>query len=650
MDIKIKGILLGLFSLGGLITSASAVLSWNPSITILPSPSILSLQYLANNNFTLTLYYYDQDFANMQVQAYNYLYIYAGNGQLLYENIEPLTLSFNQNGTGETYITVNGPYLYDELLLYQYSPLIINDTLCLIYNQYMLCSNTTQEVQLTNVGQSTIFEFTNSPGEVYTPQYLEEYGLQLNLFSSFGTAQENISQAELTLTLENSKGDVIYTISEPVSLDKGINEFSLYIPPYVFVNQYGEIFAYATLSGVFTDGQLINAQANYTFYIGSPQTPLQIISVSPNFDLLNNLQPQQVYQVSALLYNQLPQPVSTELLVYVYDQYGDLVYQNSASQTISSYQQTTLTVPLSLMYLSPGLYTINVQILEEVQGQEQYSVIYNKTYQVTLGQLEINPINVISVMPTQFNIVPNSYATFILTLQNAEPYQVSVQPYVISQQLGIFQQLSTITLQPNQVEQIPLTIYIPANLSLGYYPITLEFYYNGAFEQYQFNVFVNGTYIPPEYYQVTSTLEAPSVLISGENNSATLLLESNTTALYNVSVILSSNNAKIYPEQIYTLIGGTSYVESYPIKIYPTTSGNITIDMEIYNEQNGELLYNETETLYAQSSSIPISEYILYALIIAIAAVLVGVVLYDVLEERRRKNKRNKKKEEEPEE
>jgi hypothetical protein len=165
---------------------------------------------------------------------------------------------------------------------------------------------------------------------------------------------------------------------------------------------------------------------------------------------------------------------------------------------------------------------------------------------------------------------------------------IQVQPIVESQQLNIFQQLSTVTLSPNQVTQLPVVIYIPGNLTAGYYPVQFVFNYNGISQTYTYNLYVNGTVIVPK--TISASLFGYVPLKYGQNSTIYLLISSNTTQIYNLLIQTYASGGEVYPVQHDLQIGGI-YNEQIPLNV-TAESNNVTVYVNIIDQQTGQLLYS----------------------------------------------------------
>jgi len=247
------------------------------------------------------------------------------------------------------------------------------------------------------------------------------------------------------------------------------------------------------LNVILSNGQVLTQQAEQSFYISNNQNGqnIQVVSVSPNFNSLNNLV-NSIYNVGVLMENSGYQTVNATVQMLLYDQYGDLIYNLQGSQIISSDSQGEVTLPLNTIGLQPGYYTIVLYIYQN--GAE----IYQYNYTITINEQQIQPVNVLSVYANTFNVKPGQFIELYANLESNLPMNIQVQPIVESQQLNIFQQLSTVTLLQNQVTQLPIVIYIPENLTAGYYPVQFVFNYNGISQTYTYNLYVNGTKIIPK--------------------------------------------------------------------------------------------------------------------------------------------------------
>jgi len=218
---------------------------------------------------------------------------------------------------------------------------------------------------------------------------------------------------------------------------------------------------------------------------------------------------------------------------------------------------------------------------------------------------------------------------------------IQVQPIIESQQLNIFQQLSTITLSPNQVTQLPVVIYIPENLTAGYYPIQFVFNYNGISQTYTYNLYVNGTQIIPE--PISASLIGYIPLKYGKNSTIYLVISSNTTTIYNLLVQAYAVGGEVYPEQQEIQIGGT-YSEEIPLNV-TAESNNVTVYVNIIDQQTGKVLYSLNETYsVSQVPSISLSSLELVLLILVVLAI---IIIAAVLSESGRRSKRGKEKAEE---
>jgi len=390
------------------------------------------------------------------------------------------------------------------------------------------------------------------------------------------------------------------------------------------------------LNVILSNGQVLTQQAEQSFYISNNQNGqnIQVVSVSPNFNSLNNLV-NSIYNVEVLMENSGYQTVNATVQMLLYDQYGDLIYNLQGSQIISSGSQGEVTLPLNTIGLQPGYYTIVLYIYQN--GAE----IYQYNYTITINEQQIQPVNVLSVYANTFNVEPGQFIELYANLESNLPMNIQVQPIVESQQLNIFQQLSTVTLLQNQVTQLPIVIYIPENLTAGYYPVQFVFNYNGISQTYTYNLYVNGTRIIPK--PISASLVGYLPLKYGENSTIYLVISSNTTEIYNLLIQTYASGGEVYPEQQEVQIGGM-YNEQIPLNV-TAESNNVTIYVNVIDQQTGQVLYSLNETYsVSQGSSValPSSELIFWILV-----VLAIIIIAAVLMESRRGGKKEKEKAEE---
>jgi hypothetical protein len=349
---------------------------------------------------------------------------------------------------------------------------------------------------------------------------------------------------------------------------------------------------------------------------------------------MNNLK-NSIYNVEVLMENPGYQTVNATVQMLVYDQYGNLVYNLENSQIISPNSQGEVIFPLSTIGLYAGYYTIILYIYQN--GVE----IYQYNYTITVNEQGIQPVNVLSVYTNTFNVKPGQFIELYANLESNLPMNIQVQPIIESQQLNIFQQLSTITLSPNQVTQLPVVIYIPENLTAGYYPIQFVFNYNGISQTYTYDLYVNGTQIIPE--PISASLIRYIPLKYGKNSTIYLLINSNTTTIYNLLVQAYAVGGEVYSEQQEVQIGGT-YSEEIPLNV-TAESNNVTVYVNIIDQQTGQVLYSLNETYsVSQVPSMSLSSLDLVLLILVVLAI---IIIAAVLSESGRRSRRGREKAEE---
>jgi len=129
----------------------------------------------------------------------------------------------------------------------------------------------------------------------------------------------------------------------------------------------------------------------------------------------------------------------------------------------------------------------------------------------------------------------------------------------------------------------------------------------------------------------------------GENSTIYLVLSSNTTEIYNLLIQTYASGGEVYPEQQEVQIGGM-YNEQIPLNV-TAESNNVTIYVNVIDQQTGQVLYSLNETYsVSQGSSValPSSELIFWILV-----VLAIIIIAAVLMESRRGGKKEKEKAEE---
>jgi gamma-glutamylcyclotransferase (GGCT)/AIG2-like uncharacterized protein YtfP len=226
-------------------------------------------------------------------------------------------------------------------------------------------------------------------------------------------------------------------------------------------------------------------------------------------------------------------------------------------------------------------------------------------------------------------VKPGTYVQLYLELKSNLPMDIQVTPIVQSQQLNLFQQMSTITLYPNTPTQLPVVIYVPEGLEAGYYPITFIFDYNGITQQYTYNLYVNGTV--PVYYPITASLVGYKPLTIGNNTTIYLVLSANTTRIYNLLIQAYAVGGKVYPEQQTVQIGGT-YSQQIPLNV-TAESENVTVYVYVTDQSTGKTLFtlNQTYTAYGKTTirlAMP-SEAMIFWILVIIAIIVIAVILIE---------------------
>jgi hypothetical protein len=597
---------------------------------LLIEPQTQTLLINAANNLTFTIKLYGLE--QVPEEAYMYFNIYAPNGQLIYQYYEPISVC-----TGLNIYQVSVNPLELENLVQQYSSISsCSSNICSVqeYYNFTVQANVTllypsgleyvtasQTYNITFVPYNLTLSIVQLP-EVISQQQAEQYGINVESVVYLQNVETNIQSSTLTLTLYNSQGNIIYQTQENVNLQPGENLLTVNIPNYYLENVQGEMYVLEQLNVVLSNGQVLTQQAEQSFYISNNQNGknIQVISISPNFNSLTNLI-NSIYNVEVLMENPGYQTVNATVQMLVYDQYGDLIYNLQGSQTISPNSQGEVTLPLNTIGLQPGYYTIILYVYQN--GVE----VYQYNYTVTIDEQQIQPVNVLSVYTNTFNVKPGQFVELFVNLESNLPMNIQVQPIVESQQLNIFQQLSTITLSPNQVTQLPVVIYVPENLMAGYYPIEFVFNYNGISQTYTYNLYVNGTKIVPK--PISASLVGYIPLTYGKNTTIYLVISSNTTTIYNLLIQAYAVGGEVYPEQEEIQIGGI-YSEKIPLNV-TAESNNVTVYVNIIDQQTGKLLYSLNETYSVSqvpSVSLPSSELIFWILVI-LAIIIIAAVLIE---------------------
>jgi len=615
---------------------------------LLIEPQTQTLLINAANNLTFIIKLYGVE--HVPEEAYMYFNIYAPNGQLIYQYYEPISVC-----TGLNIYQVSVNPLELENLVQQYSSATsCSSNICSTqqyYNftvqanitlLYLSCPQHPQYPQhpqplpdpacLQYVTAEQTYNITFVPYNltlsivqlpyVISQQQAEQYGINVQSVVYLQNVETNIQSSTLTLTLYSSQGNIVYQTQENVNLQPGENLLTVYIPNYYLVNVQGKMYVLEQLNVVLSNGQVLTQQAEQSFYISNNQNGenIKVISISPNFNSLNNLI-NSIYNVEVLMKNPGYQTVNATVQMLVYDQYGNLIYNLQNSQTISPNSQGEVILPLNTIRLQPGYYTIILYVYQN--GVE----VYQYNYTITINAQQIKPVKVLSVYTNTFNVKPGQFIELYVNLESNLPMNIQVQPIVESEQLNIFQQLSTITLSPNQVTQLPVVIYIPGNLMAGYYPIQFVFNYNGISQTYTYNLYVNGTKIVQK--PISASLVGYIPLTYGKNSTIYLVISSNTTTIYNLLIQAYAVGGKVYPEQEEIQIGGI-YSEKIPLNV-TAKSNKVTVYVNIIDQQTGKLLYSLNETYsVSQVPSVPlISSELIFWILVILAIIIIAAVLIE---------------------
>ena len=660
MDNRVVVTIKRLFSfLAGIIILALGINA--QQLLIEPQTSTLLANTLNNLTFIVKLYGVEQK----PQQAYLHFNIYAPNGQLIYQyfkqisvctglniyqvSVDPLELQnlikqYSSTGSCTQSECSSKQYNFtvqaNVTLLYMSCPQSITplpiqprDPPCL---QYVASSRT---YNLTFVPYNLTLSLVQLP-EVISQQYAQQYGINVQSVVYLQNVGTNIQSATLTLTLYSSSGNIVYQTQKSIDLQPGENLLTIKIPGYYLKNAKGKMYILEQLTVVLSNGQVLTQYAEQSFYISDNQNGqnIEVVSISPNFNLLNNLA-NSIYNVDVLVKNPGYQTVNVTVQMLLYDQYGNLIYNLQDSQTISPNSQGEVILPLNTIGLQPGYYKVILYVYQNGVGIYQYS------YTITINAQKIQPVNVLSVYTNTFNVKPGQFIELYVNLKSNLPMNIQVQPVVMSQQLNIFQQLSTITLSPNQVTQLSVVVRIPENLTAGYYPVQFVFNYDGVSQTYTYNLYVNGTKIEPK--PIIASLVGYVPLKYKENSTIYLIINSNTTKVYNLLIQAYAEGGKVYPEQQEIQIGGT-YTEKIPLNVIAESSV-VTVHVNIIDQQTGQVLYSLFEVYSvpgAASASVPVS-LPLSGLIFWILVILAIIIIAAVLIESRRGGKKRREKAEE---
>jgi len=640
MDNRVVVTIRRLFSfLMGLVLLGLGI--YSQQLIIEPQTQTLLANAANNSTFIIKLYGVNQ----IPEEAYMYFNIYAPNGQLVYQYYEPISVF---TGLNIYQVSVNPLELenlvqnYSSSCTYygcsvqQYNNFTVQANVTLLYPSGLEYVTSSQTYNLTFVPYNLTLSLVQLP-EVISQQQAQQNGINVQSVVYLQNVETNIQSSTLTLTLYNLQGNIVYQTQENVNLQSGENLLTLNIPNYYLENVQGQMYVLEQLNVILSNGHVFTQQAEQSFYISNNQNGqnIQIISVSPNFNSLNNLV-NSIYNVELLMDNSGYQTVNATVQMLLYDQYGDLVYNLQGSQIISPNSQGEVTLPLNTVGLQPGYYTTVLYVYQN--GTE----IYQYNYTITVNVQNIQPVNVLSVYANTFNVKPGQFIELYANLESNLPMNIQVQPTVESQQLNIFQQLSTVTLLQNQVTQLPVVIYIPENLTAGYYPVQFVFNYNGVSQTYTYNLYVNGTVIVPK--PISASLVGYLPLKYGENSTIYLVISSNTTEIYNLLIQSYASGGDVYPEQQEVQIGGI-YNEQIPLNV-TAESNNVTIYVNIIDQQTGKVLYSLNETYsVSQGPSVALTSSELIFWILVVLAII--IIIAAVLMESRRGGKKEREKAEE---
>jgi hypothetical protein len=640
MDNKVVVTLRRLFGfLAGIVVLALGIHA--QQLLIEPQTPTLLANTLNNLTFIVKLYGVEQE----PQQAYLYFNIYAPNGQLVYQYFEQISVC-----TGMNIYQVSVDPLELQNLIKQYSStssctqstcqsqqynFTVQANVTLLYPSGLQYVEASQTYNLTFVPYNLTLSLIKLP-TVISQQYAQQYGINVQSVVYLQNVGTNVQSATLTLTLYSSSGNIVYQTQKSVDLQPGENLLTIKIPGYYLKNVQGKMYVLEQLTVVLSNGQVLTQQAEQSIYISNNQNGqnIEVISVSPNFNLLNNLA-NSIYNVEVLVKNPGHQTVNVSVQMLLYDQYGNLIYNLQDSQTISPNSQGEVILPLNTIGLQPGYYKVILYVYQNGVGMYQYS------YTITINAQKIQPVNVLGVYTNTFNVKPGQFIELYVNLKSNLPMNIQVQPVVMSQQLNIFQQLSTITLSPNQVTQLSVVVRIPENLTAGYYPVQFVFNYDGVSQTYTYNLYVNGTKIEPKLLSASLVGYVP--LKYKENTTIYLIISSNTTKVYNLLIQAYAVGGKVYPEQQEVQIGGT-YTEKIPLNV-TAESNNVTVYVNIIDQQTGQVLYSLNETYSA--SQAPLMPLPLSGLIFWILVILVIIIVAAILIRSRRGGKKRREKAEE---
>ncbi|MGB9674502.1 MAG: hypothetical protein ACPLX8_00050, partial [Nanopusillaceae archaeon] len=467
-------------------------------IIIEPMTTNLLANYIDNGlTFTVKLF----DVNGTPVESDLYFNIYDQNGQLIYQYYRSIDVSCcivqpNKSGGAPCVyqIPVN-PQVLQQLLqtqttgcsnnYYCYTSTPSNSfrveaKVALVYKGGNVTTVTNSSVyNLVYVPYNLSLQMIQLPPTI-SKQYLLQYGLNLQSIVYVQNSETRIQKSTLMVTLYDSTGKILYQTQQDVRLTPGENLLTVPVSGGYFADVSGKVFVEEQLTVVLVNGKVLTDKKTGYFYVSDNQFggALELMSISPDFTKMTNLEPNKFYTVQLLFNNPSQVSLTAAVQLLVYDQYGNIVVNQKSSNTIGSNQQGSVFVPFSTYGLKPGYYLLKLYIYQND------ALVDQREYTVTVNADSINAVRVLRVDLNTFDVKPGSFIKLYVYLKSNLPMDVQVTPTVMSKELNLYQQLSTITLSPNYETQLPVVIYIPAGLKAGYYPVKLVFDYNGVRQEY----------------------------------------------------------------------------------------------------------------------------------------------------------------------
>jgi len=467
--------------------------------------------------------------------------------------------------------------------------------------------------------------------DVASLDYIRQNGLFLtvNLYY-YGCTNVVRGPGYLTVYVTYGQGKMVYQDVVPVNVNNYV-ALQYFIPGSVFSEEgvYNIKFDYQ----VPTTYSILEASDSFSLTVSNVLGKvIEIIRVYPDLTQNRTLYlDRNTANFMVEVYNPLDYSQYVLIKVNLLDQQGNLVLSQSQQGLILPGQRGLITVPINLLAVQPGKYTL---VLSVFRGSVE-EVRYER--EVVIGEDQYLPVYIYSITQYPYIIRPGDFVEFRLLIKNkGEPTQVKI--VANSTKLNLYKETSTIDLDSKEVKEVKLVIRVPEDLNSGRYPV--QFTLQSGVAKYQYTYYL-GVEAVENVIPIKVEFVEPTGLVVGNYSEAKLVIWSGVEELRTYTVKIEATGAEVIYNNTFT-VGGMGGKVELPITIKPL-SNRVLLIIKLYDTE-GNVVYQGKEELKAQTV-IDIRYYISLALLVAVILIVVVLIGY-LLKEKNGKGGKKRKVEE----